>query len=608
MLGNIPIEQQRLVYNGKALNDDEIIGKQGVASGCTILLEQMRVRISLPGNDELLIKVEPNDTICDLKTMIFEERQIPVEIQCIMFGGEELLDMKTLEECEIGHEDLLQLEEFKLLVVDSYGSSFRLSGLNPSRTIDDVKGEIFRVKHIRKLKQKLFFHGKLLDGNKSLRDEAVVHKSVFILEVDNDEKTVEEPRAKVSFMANLPNTTTRLKAPFMINVKHWNGVDTFTIESNAAEYVDDVREKIQCKHQIPVERQLLAFHGIPLRDDLNLEQQHVVDGSTLTLEPMKIFIELHDGTRPSLNVEPEYTVRQVKECLFGRGSHHLDRCLMLGALELQDGMSLEHYQIKHDEVLTVDKFMVRIMDASGVAIEVRDLTPQSTVADMKHRIMAAKYIPPEKQILSYQGERLNDNKTLVDGGIHHKSVVILEELHEKQEFPMTSKIVLGAFSATSGLVKSTSATDMNNCPKQNESLESGNFDDENSLETGQECCESAESENPVKTVPKANDRTKWWENVSKKIVQTPEVKAKSKKIKFERQKKKEHVDESLPTEKSTRNKVINAGDDDPLKKKPKKVVPRTTEGISKEASDETSPKKTIAVKNSLSSKGKKKKS
>jgi len=205
----IPVDQQRITYKGFPVDETESLGDQGIANGCVFQLEPMKISVSQPSTGgQAVLVVESDDTIRDVKKQIFKRMSVPTELQCIMFGGEELSNSKTLQECSVDHEDVLQLEEFTVSIMHWLGDVFRLKGIRPESTIGEVKQEILRFRYVPKKQQSLLYKGKTLQDNKTLADELVSHKSVLILEEKIEAPTSEQPRRLFNFMAGLDATAT----------------------------------------------------------------------------------------------------------------------------------------------------------------------------------------------------------------------------------------------------------------------------------------------------------------------------------------------------------------------------------------------------------------
>jgi Ubiquitin family len=445
----IPVDHQRITFNGALVDETERLGDQGIANGCVLQLEPMKITIvQSSSGKEISLVVESDDTIREVKQQVFKRIKVPIELQCIVFGGEDLPDSKTLEECAVDHQETLQMEEFALSVVHWFGDVFRLSGLRPDSTISEVKSEILRVRYVPKKAQRLIFKGVTLQNNKTLIDESIKHKSVLLLEEQPETETPVQPRRLFNFMASL-ETESAFAPAMKVTVKQAGTGVSFSVGVDLKEYADDIREKIQREHRIPIKEQRLSLGGSPIREDLSLGDQGIVDGSVLQLDPMRVYLEKPSGDQVPLMVEKDWTIRYVKQKAI-KGSSSDDFCVMFGGKELQDGETLEEYDIEHDSVLFLEVFKILIVDASGESpVQIPNVRRTSTVLSVKQSIAALKSIPVGRQQLSFQGKELSDKKTLGDHCIRHKSILALEEIEDMLHAePVKSKFI---FSTGNGL-------------------------------------------------------------------------------------------------------------------------------------------------------------
>jgi Ubiquitin family len=430
----IPIGQQRITYKGAAVDETEGLGDQGITNGCVLQLEPMEIVIvTSSSGKELRLVVDIDDTIRDVKQQISKRIKVPIEQQCIMLGGVELRDSTTLQESEVEHQDVLRMEEFAVSVMHWTGDVFRLSGIRPDSTISDVKMEILRVRYVLKPRQLLSFKGVTLQDNKTLADESIGHKSVLILEEMPEVEAPEKPRRLFDFSAGFESQTTVTTATTAkLIIKQVGKGISYSVEVDRTEYADDIRKKIYRDYRIPTEEQRLSLKGLPIREDIALGEQGIVDGSVLQLDPMRIFVQKvsSSGEKVSLEVEKDWTIRFLKQQVIKNASSSADDfCIMLGGEELHDGKCLLEYGIKHDDTLVLEVFQVAMVDSSGLPpLDIPNVRRESTVLSVKQSIARLKSIPIECQQLSFQGKIIMNKKTLSDEGIRHKSILVLEKV------------------------------------------------------------------------------------------------------------------------------------------------------------------------------------
>lgn len=105
----IPVDQQRLVFNGKQLEDANTVGDYGIQADSNVHLV---LRLKGGGTDgngsgkQIMLKtlqgktipmeVQDGDTIASIKSKIHEKEGIPVDQQRLVFNGKQLEDANTV--------------------------------------------------------------------------------------------------------------------------------------------------------------------------------------------------------------------------------------------------------------------------------------------------------------------------------------------------------------------------------------------------------------------------------------------------------------------------------------------------------------------------------
>merc|ERR1712146_256448 len=321
------------------------------------------------------------------------------------------------------------------------GEKFMLDKVLLNTTVSEIKTRILNLKGIDKESQKLKFNGILLSEKKTLLEQNVGHRSILVLE-SPAENSIANPSIQRlnSIFGMLP---TKLLQNITITVKHWNG-DTFSLNPAPNDYIDDIKDSICELKEIPVEQIRLSFQGQSTREDVNLLEQNIVDGSILTLEPMQIFFKLPAKRKlVSINVELDQTLGDIKKTIAKMMKIDFKLlCIMLGGDELDNKSTIIDCGIDHEDELRVEIFEIKIMHWSGEIFPLAGLGPINTTHDVKKSILESKSIPIDQQLLSLKGQVLNDVLRLKDQGVKHKAVLILDHPEDKATSSAKEKVSL----------------------------------------------------------------------------------------------------------------------------------------------------------------------
>jgi ubiquitin C len=276
----------------------------------------------------------------------------------------------------------------------------------PTDTIDELKDKVLDKTGIPKEDQRLTFDGNELPDPTTLADNKIEDGDVIDLD------------------------------PMQIIVKHWDG-STFPLIVKPDDDIDSVKSKIQKHKKIPKRQQRLRFQDTPLtKDNGTLKDYDIKHKSIVELDPMQIKVRTPDGEVIEFTVNPEDTIKDVKDKVAEKtGIPVPNQMLNFDGEELDDKPTLDECNINHGDTLDLEVMQIYVKHWDGSTITL-DVTPNDTLGSVKSTVNEKTGVPKKQQRLTFEGKPLKkDKKTLKDYKIKNQDTLILEPMQVNVKTP-----------------------------------------------------------------------------------------------------------------------------------------------------------------------------
>ncbi|KAL3924630.1 MAG: hypothetical protein SGILL_000931 [Bacillariaceae sp.] len=368
---SVAVDDQYLSFDGDRLQDKVLLSDSDVCNGDIVILEMYSISVLCWSGDVIRMDdIGSKNTIQDVMESIRDQKEVPIEKQRIMLGGQPLTDdtRKTLKDLGIQHKDVLMLDNPEK--VDTSATATPKSTSKCAFSFLQKASSLLSSPKVHEAKDEENVSLNIEEGDDDDDDEEYRADASSDYEESSSSEEEREEDERVTFTVITQD------------------VKPVTIEIAQEDSAADVRAKISEKVGVPLEDLRLSRHDY---NSLVEDDFMPSPGDILAVKSPTITVTADDGSKFELSALSETTVGDVK-----------------AYLEEQTGQSAEFLHIYPSESKSELSDDTPIKSDTNLRLEIVDPVEEeaSSASDEDEAPSCFSVTAPDGQILTIE---INEN-------------------------------------------------------------------------------------------------------------------------------------------------------------------------------------------------------
>ena len=436
---NIDTTNNKLIYQGRELEDDKQLVNCNIPTQCTVHLIKPQTPAGQRGappaaqatpilvrtlvGDMITVMTRPGDRVRDVKLKLKEKENYPIEHMSLLLGGTTLRDDAYLTEYRLQQDSTLLVKfdippSLQISAVNMLTNEVApIEGVAPNDSIVSLQDKIRQALRIQTPKLTLVHSGGVLNMNLTIDQTNIVNETSSIVQV----YSTKGPTFNIS-------VSTMVKFLSMFQVC-------------SSEQVSALKFAIQEKTGLHPINQVLISKGKVLQDTSIIEDVFSNESTSNVVLFTKVGIQLKlvvcfpNGSKLNLSMESHHTIDQVKFTICNTSREQLPGPSQL--LLRHNGIILENHYCIGDYILPDSALLtLTILSVNNITfhaktryskVSIITVDSQSTVSTLRMLIgQQLEGVSPENLHLYFCGDEIYEEKSLANFGFPNPCPLLVD--------------------------------------------------------------------------------------------------------------------------------------------------------------------------------------